>query len=251
MEPIALVLSIISLIIAISTFLFTYNKYYKRVLRLNRNSIEVTERLGRWNIVSDLEKEISSYHSEKWAIEIKSDLLKGEELERHELELRHVLDNQPDWSFAKDDQLENKSDKNTGAKSVRYWKIREEANENHKKTQYLSSPAIHSIMLWFRKVNRALEYKLLTEEELVDWWRQVLPLGFAGRLEYFQKYFRGSQDIRSMCKVISSMIITLDEQDHAIASDYYKYFSIADRDILKGIGGTGAKAKAVLDKNRK
>jgi hypothetical protein len=164
--------------------------FQRQSLKASRWQATLTERLGRWKIVTDLESDIINLHATKWALQKVQPKNGGDEQVSY-LELRHVLDNDPDWTYDADPaakllggfrQPRSITPSEAGA---RYWKIREFRDpDGNIVQQYLASPAFHESLVWFRKVDRAIRYGVLLPEELADWWRQILPMGWSGRLEY-------------------------------------------------------------------
>lgn len=134
---------------------------------------------------------------------------------------RYVLDNDPPWKFIEDPSC-RESGGWTWAKCLtfdgeRHWQIREFQREDGKtERQYIASEAFQEVLLWFRRMFNAYETKVVQDADLANLWRFILPFGFAGRLQYFRRYFQGEEDIQAMVKIVNIVL------EHCLRQQYRK-----------------------------
>jgi hypothetical protein len=209
-----------------------------------RDSLKV----ARWKAVSELEADLADLHSMKGAV---LECVGGAKT-RLEQELRFVLDDESDWEYVDDTTKPLRAGfrpplTNDQPSGVRYWQVRELDRDGARVTQYVSSPAMHDCLLWFRRADRALQDGVLRHKELADWWRQTIFFGTSGRLEYMQKYFEGSPDIQSIIRVIAVSICELKKRGHSDAIERLRpLFKGTDIDVLRSVRPEGEEAVAVL-----
>lgn len=248
-------LKVIDLLLKAIIAAAVYRLYHKPTLKNSSNQTQISERLGCWNIVSGLEAEILECHSQKWALR-KTVFQDSREEKFEKLELRNVLNNTPEWRYIEDENASTgigyKPPVCITYEGARYWQIRDFTNKKDQRIiEYVSSPAFHQSLIWFRKTERAIKRDLLLPCELADWWRQILPMGWSGRLEYLRKYFSGKEDIESIAQVISTVLIELNRKGHINALGHCCYFNGLDREILRHCGVKGKQAvEAIPDYRR-
>jgi len=193
-------------------------------------------RIARHAIVRQLEEEIAMiFRSKSAQVEVPSP--SGVQLEPREF--RAVLDNEPLWSFEQDNSAQPVTGWtppiSTFIDGQRYWLIR--TTKTHKgqdARQFLASHAFQETLLWFRRVNRARRDKVVTADDLLDLWRFILPLGFAGRISYFAQYFQGAEDVQAMVEVINETLRIGVKRDRRRPLCYFRsYVSEQDLDILR------------------
>jgi len=74
---------------------------------------------------------------------------------------------------------------------------------------------------------------MITADELLDLWRAILPLGFAGRANYFAHYFQGGDDIIAMVQVINETLRSCLKRNHRRPLHYFcAYVTEQDRAVL-------------------
>jgi hypothetical protein len=186
---------------------------------LIRRMAEIVEKhSARFQVARDLENEMATFHRKKWAM-VEGQIIGGGRAERVDVELRNVLDDVPDWSYVEDPDVPPRQlvrpPIQTMHNGARYWQIRSFAKEDNTTIrQFLASPAFHELLLWFRNVDRAFQEGIVLSSDIGSWWRQVLPIGWSGRLEYFRCYFEGYHDIQSMARAMVEAINYLATDKH-------------------------------------
>ncbi|GAI73825.1 unnamed protein product, partial [marine sediment metagenome] len=171
------------------------------------NLVKAQKEIARQSILRSIEKDIADLLSRKCA---KISIPSSRDFD--DKEFRYVLDNEPSWKFIEDEDEKKSSgwvwSKYAEIGGERYWLVRECRSENDEgSNQYLSSRAFQETLLWFRRMLRAYQAGIICDEDLFDLWRFILPFGFAGRLQYFKKYFQGEEEIQSMVFIINKILL--------------------------------------------
>ncbi|HWZ42413.1 MAG TPA: hypothetical protein VNW97_03010 [Candidatus Saccharimonadales bacterium] len=216
-------------------------------LLFQRGSLKVS----RLKAVAELEADIAEIHASMTAFQQVQP--SGGQCDSTDHEFRFILDNEPDWTHVEDTEAVPyagfRSPICIQRNGVRYWQVRDFLKDGIRIQQYVASSALHHSLLWFRRADRALNEKILLPGEIADWWRQVLPMSWSGRLEYYRKYFQGHDDIASVTRVMTIVILELSRAGHQNAIAYCKYFNGNDRDVLSTIGRKGKRAVSILPKH--
>jgi hypothetical protein len=107
---------------------------------------------------------------------------------------RNVLDEIP-W----DTNFENKSrtDRHMFIDGDNYVYIRSDGAR-------LSSTALNESIIWFKRIKRALDSKIIDAEDLLVLWRYIICFALSGRYSYFRRYFSDFdwQDMAFVCKAV-------------------------------------------------
>lgn len=203
-------------------------------------------RIARHSIVRQIEEDVSAlFCSEVARVEVISSGSAGVE----KREFRAVLDDKPNWTFDEGRSASLVSGlpqaKFRFIDGQRFWQIRSSTEADGTVIcQFLSSKAFQETLIWFRRVNRALQDKVIKNKELLDLWHTILPLGYAGRANYFAKYFQGAEDIDAMVQVINATLRAADKAK--IYGPLYRFGSLAteqDWAVLEGRGRGKLRAK--------
>lgn len=203
-------------------------------------------RIARYSIVRQIEEDISALFRSKVA---RVEVTRNGSAVMEKREFRAVLDNKPNWTFDEDRSASLVSGlpqaKFRFIDGQRFWQIRSSTKADETVLcQFLSSKAFQETLIWFRRVNRALQDKVITHEELLDLWHTILPLGFAGRANYFAKYFQGAEDIGAMVQVINATLrAAIKAKTHGPLRYFYRYATEQDWAVLEGRGRDKLRAK--------
>ncbi len=96
----------------------------------------------------------------------------------------------------------------------------------------LSSVALHETLIWFRRINRALYFRIISVEDIVPMWRFVLPFSASGRFVFFSNYF-GRDDFTAISSVCQSVFIYMVQKRVGFPANYV---NTIDEAFLKSVG---------------
>jgi hypothetical protein len=77
----------------------------------------------------------------------------------------------------------------------------------------IDSQALHESLVWFRRLDRGIDAKLVHGEDLFRLWRQILPFIIQGRYSYLKRYF--SQEVQSIGNVAKRLVSHCQSSDDA------------------------------------
>lgn len=175
-----------------------------------------------------LEQDIAGILSAR-SVQYQSQLTEGFQ----EGEFRFLLDNAPAWSFEPDTSAEKVAGQpqvtKRESKGQRYCLVR----RSRRSEEYLASSSLQETLLWFRRVSKAWNDKVVYSGDLADMWRFIIPFGYAGRLSYFSHYFQGEDEIQAMVRVINETLRACCDKNWTTPLRYFKaYRTQEDLDIL-------------------
>ncbi len=150
--------------------------------------------MERHNMIKDIEVSINNLFSEKLAKCIDS---KVDSKVDNNVTFRTVLHDQSAWDkYIKNETCVKIED------SQRYVCIR----YNFSSQEYVATQALHETLILFRRIEKLYKSSILKPLDLSDLWREILPFGTSGRLEFFKSYF-SEDDIMSLCYVILNTVV--------------------------------------------
>ncbi|MDF2545774.1 MAG: hypothetical protein K0R93_672 [Anaerosolibacter sp.] len=165
--------------------------------------------IERHNIINDVEQQINELFSKEIAKSNRG--IKEGKLEQ--VTVRTVLHDKSKWVH--DGKIEALIEN-----GQRYIQIRTET-ESDPYVEYISTQALHESMIWFRRVHKLYCDGILKPIDLADMWREILPFGASGRLEFYSSYFDKS-DIRSIIFVVMNTAISCKTLKRNSAMEYFK-----------------------------
>lgn len=176
-------------------------------------------KIQRHTVIKDIESEINNLFSKEIA---KSNRCEKSDEGSDFVNVRTILhDNTPWEEFMKE--------KITIENGQRYVQIRSKSGYE----EYISTQAIHELMIIFRRVEKLYKDSILKPIDLADMWRELVPFGISGRLEFFQKYL-GESDADVIKFVLFNTILACDkyEIDKAVKNFSKAYFDEEKLDRL-------------------
>ena len=126
--------------------------------------------------------------------------------------LRTILDDKNSWF-----KYKRKNDCIIIA-NQRYIKIRKIKEDFS--TEYISTKAIHELMILFRRIEKLYKDGIIKKIDLVDIWREILPFGVSGRPEFFTSYL-SDNDTKSMRYVILMTLCASKKYKNTDALNYF------------------------------
>lgn len=111
---------------------------------------------------------------------------KGKKLES--VMVRSVLHNKCDWQVKQsiDGEMENSCKIED---SQLYIQIRNCKIEKRKYNEWISSQALHEIMLLCRRIEKMYKDRIIRRIDLADLFREIVPLGESGRMQFVYAYY--------------------------------------------------------------
>lgn len=99
--------------------------------------------------------------------------------------------------------------------------------------EYISTQAIHELAIWFRRVEKLYKSGILKDIDLADMWREILPFGHHGRLEFYITYFN-QKDAEAIAFVVFRTILACNryKMKESIKT-FCKYFKEVKEDKYK------------------
>ena len=152
--------------------------------------------IERHKVIKEVETEINKLFSEPIA---KSNNNNKREVKN--VNVRTVLhDNSPWEEYVKDKTKVIFED------TQKYVEIRSgnECNE------YISTQAIHESLILFRRLEKLYKDSIIKPIDLADLWREILPFGVSGRLEFYKTYLHES-DIKSILFVLFNTFLACEK----------------------------------------
>jgi hypothetical protein len=74
----------------------------------------------------------------------------------------------------------------------------------------VSASVLHEALFWFRRIDRAHKVKLLSDADLYQMWRQVLPFVTDARYSFLKRYFGGprqsAEDTQAVLEVAAAVL---------------------------------------------
>ena len=164
-------------------------------------------RISRHGMISEIEYLINNMFSSDLAI---NEPVNGE---KSYVFLRTILDDETKWSA-----FDKEKDKPIIHDKQRFARVR--IQNDGKSTDYISTKAIHELMILFRRVEKLYKDGIVKKIDLVDIWREILPFGVSGRPEFLSTYLLPS-DIQSMRFVITMTLCSCKKYGNNDALSYF------------------------------
>ena len=132
--------------------------------------------IERHNVIKDVENSINELFSKTIA---KSNKCNGKEnsQEIDYVTVRTVLHDDSPW----EKYIKGKTEI-VIEDSQRFVQIRKDKGYK----EYISTQAIHELSILFRRVEKLYKDSILKPIDLADMWREILPFGTSGRLEFYK-----------------------------------------------------------------
>lgn len=202
----------ISLMGTVSVAVLTILFVQKEQLDISKSQKSLARHQSLRNFEEDLKKLLSS-----------SCVKKGDEI----LEFRRVLDDEC-WTYNEDFEtimVDNKthpplSKTEKGLDKTQNWVL---IKVNKQQEYYITSQALQETILLFRRIHRAYSDDVLIAQDLLNFWRFLLPFGYANRLFFFKNYFMHESEVSAIVEVISEILeCSIKENWPAPALYFYK-----------------------------
>ncbi|MBD8925167.1 MAG: hypothetical protein EGR89_04035 [[Eubacterium] rectale] len=138
--------------------------------------------MGRHQMLKDIEDSFSKIYNSVIAM-TERDSQKGKQ---RNVMVRSVLHDKSDWQIIKNcgNEIETHIDENQ-----LYVKIRNRCKKKGISEEWVSSQALHEIMLLCRRCEKMYKDKIIKRIDLSDLSSEIVPLGMSGRIQFFNAYY--------------------------------------------------------------
>lgn len=96
--------------------------------------------------------------------------------------------------------------------------------------EYISTQAIHELSILFRRMEKLYKDNILRPIDLSDLWREILPMGVNGRLEFYETYF-SVFDVEPIAYVVMSAVVACDAVGNKAAVSYFRDYYRTHTDL--------------------
>ncbi len=176
--------------------------------------------IERHNMLGSIEDAVSSLYDSQIAFSVAD----GQELSRDNAEasrvmVRSVLHDFSDWRII----MSSENPKERDIKIIgnqRYIHIRKDG----KFDEWISTQALHEISLKMRRIEKMFKSRIVKRIDLSDMFREIIPLGMSGRLEFFRSYY-GDYDAECLAYLVMQTVVSCNKyQNHDIVNEFAKYY---------------------------
>ena len=142
---------------------------------------------------------------------------------RHKVMVRTLLDDKENWmTNIHEGDINNKI---KVLDNQRYIQIRKRSSIAGKRTEWMSTQALHEILLLCKRIEKMYKSHIIKRIDLVDMQREILPLGMSGRIEFFAAYF-GYYDAECIAYLVMQTVVSCEQYHNTEAvldfCNYYK-----------------------------
>ena len=166
--------------------------------------------IERHAVIKDVENTINQIFSSQLA---RSNQVKEEREKKDEpssVMVRTVLHDCTPWKeYNKDQDM-------LIVEGQRYICIR----NDEKYQEYISTQTIHELLIAFRRIEKLYKDGILKPIDLADMWREILPFGVSGRVEFYYKYL-GESDVKSIIFVLFNTLLACKKYEVNNAVEYF------------------------------
>lgn len=177
--------------------------------------------LERHGMLKEVEDSFTKLFNSSIAIKMKNEDTEKQKYEK--IFVRSVLHDESDWQFITDESGETAKYKII--EKQRYVKIREKSTKgNEMYGEWISTQALHELTLKCRRIEKMYKSGIIKRIDLADMFREIVPLGTSGRLQYFSKYY---SDYDAECiayLVLQTIVSSYKYKNNDIVNDFAKYY---------------------------
>lgn len=163
----------------------------------------------RHSMIKEVEDSISNLmDQEKAKNKIKIKNQDSTQIDLVDVNFRTVLHDNSPWILFHEDNISIQD-------GQRYILIRNDSNYY----EMVSTALIHESLLWFRRVNKLYDDRIITKRDIADLWRQILPFMCANKLEFYRSYL-GKDDTKSILLVCLYCLYSIKKLKRETAINY-------------------------------
>ena len=177
--------------------------------------------IERHNMLSTIEDAVSSLYDSQIAFLVpKGQTLSEDNAKECRVMVRSVLHDFSDWQTI----MSPENPKERDVKIIghqRYVHLR----KNEKYDEWISTQALHEITLKMRRIEKMFKSGIVKRIDLSDMFREIIPLGMSGRLEFFRSYY-GEYDAECVAYIVMQTVVSCDKyQNHDIVNEFARYYN--------------------------
>ena len=176
---------------------------------LFKNFINIQTKMERHTVIKEIESSINTLFSTQIAKSNNNNKENNQEI--NDVYIRTILHDKSPW-----EEYKHGETKIEIHKCQRYVQIRSKDGYD----EYISTQAIHESLILFRRIEKLYKDSILKPIDLADLWREILPFGTSGRLEFYKSYL-GESDIRSIVFVLLNTILACEKYKIYNAIEYF------------------------------
>ncbi len=176
--------------------------------------------IERHNMLSSVEDAVSSLYDSQIAFSVpKGQTLSEDNADASRVMVRTVLQDFSEWKNIM--TSENPKDRDIKIiRHQRYVHIRKDA----KYDEWISTQALHEITLKMRRIEKMFKSGIVKRIDLSDMFREIIPLGMSGRLEFFRSYY-GDYDAECLAYLVMQTVVSCNKyQNEDVVNDFAKYY---------------------------
>ncbi|MBO6112870.1 MAG: hypothetical protein J6P45_07485 [Lachnospiraceae bacterium] len=176
--------------------------------------------IERHNMLSTIEDAVSGLFDSQIAFSMpKGEIPSDDTADKFRVMVRSVLHDGSDWKFILSSDNPQKVDIRI-ADHQRYVHIRNDAKYN----EWISTQALHEISLKMRRIEKMYKGGIVRRIDLSDMFREIIPLGMSGRLEFFRSYY-GDYDAECLAYLIMQTVVSCHKyHNDEIVKEFAGYF---------------------------
>ena len=144
--------------------------------------------IERHNMLTAIEDGFSNLFDMPIALHIPDDTIEltSENAANYSVVVRSVLHDDTPWEIIRDEngRIEYKILNNQ-----RYIHIRDTIKDGKYYNEWISTQALHELTLKARRIEKMFKGNIIKRVDLADLFRELIPLGTSGRMEFFAEYY--------------------------------------------------------------
>lgn len=173
-------------------------------------------------------REVETYFSEIYnSVIAKSGKGKSQKTEKlQDVMVRSVLHDDTNWCVERDCDG-NMINKKMVLEHQLYIQIRNPKGAGQKEKRYdewISTQALHEIMLHCRRIEKMYKDGIIKRIDLADLFREIVPLGISGRMEFFAAYY-DRYDAECVGYLVMQTIVSCDKyHNDKMVNNFVAYY---------------------------
>jgi len=145
--------------------------------------------------------------------------------------VRSVLHDDTDWEILPIDRKAGEPIEFEIVDNQRYVHIRDTKTSRKYYDEWISTQALHELLTNCRRIEKMYKDGIIKRIDLADMYREILPLGKSGRLEFFNAYYN-EYDAECIAYLVLQTVVSCNRYKNKDAVDnYFKYYTAHEEEI--------------------
>lgn len=176
--------------------------------------------IERHNMLSVIEDAISSLYDSQIAFSVpKGQTLSEDNSNECRVMVRAILHDFSDWQTVMSPDNPKERDMRI-IDHQRYIHIR----KDEKYDEWISTQALHEITLKMRRIEKMFKSGIVKRIDLSDMFREIIPLGMSGRLQFFRSYY-GEYDAECLAYLVMQTVVSCNKyKNNDIVAEFAEYY---------------------------